>query len=103
MSNSLLSPIRLWVYAQMNSTSDDDLGPEILIHYSVEGIVDGDGNEVSDNYRPIFCWSTEEILILIDGILSVSQREMPFYSHTENYGIGSFIKAKTIIKVHYIV
>lgn len=55
MSNSLLSPIRLWVYAQMNSTSDDDLGPEILIHYSVEGIVDGDGNEVSDNYRPIFC------------------------------------------------
>ena len=54
------------------------LGPEILMHYSVEEIVDGDDNEVSDNYRPIFCWSTEEILILIDGVFSVLQREMPF-------------------------
>ena len=55
--------------------SDDDLGPEQLLHYSIEGIVDGDDSEL-DNERPIFCSSTEEILILTDDVLSVSVREV---------------------------
>ena len=83
----------------MNSTSDDDLGPEQLLHYGVEGIVDSDDNEIGDNDRPIFCSSTEEILT--DDVLSALQREVPFQPHRDNYGNGSFIRAKTIIKVHY--
>ena len=46
-----------------------------------------------------FCSSTEEILT--DDVLSALPREVPLQSYPENYGIGNFIKAKTIIKVHY--
>ena len=92
------SPIRLWVSGQMNSTLYDDVEPEQLLHYDAEGIVDSDDNE-TDNDRPIFCPSTEEDLT--DDVLSALQREVLFRSHPENYGIGCFIKAKIIIKVHY--
>ena len=70
----------------MSSTPDDDLEPEQLLHFGVEGVVGGDDNEIADNGGPIFCSSTEEVL----------QREVPFQSHPENYGTGSFIRAKTI-------
>ena len=83
----------------MNPTPDDDLGPEQALHYGVEGIVDSCDNEIADNDRPIFCSSTEEILT--GDVLSALQREVPLQSYPENYGIGNFIKAKTIIKVHY--
>ena len=83
----------------MNPTPDDDLGLEQLLHYGVEGIVNNYDNEIADNDRPTFCSSTEDILT--DDVLSALQREVPFYSYPENYGIENFIKAKTIIKVHY--
>ena len=93
------SPIRLWVSGQVNSTPDDDLEPEQLMHDGVEGVVGGDDHEIADNDCPIFCSSAEEVLA--DGVLSALQREEPFQSHPENFGIGNFIKAKTIIKVNY--
>ena len=93
------SPIRLWVSGQMNSTLDDDLNSEQLLHYGVERIVDGNDNGIADNDRPIFCSSTAEVFT--EGVLSTLQREVPFQSHPENYGIENFIKAKTIIKEHY--
>ena len=83
----------------MNSTPDGDLGPEQLMHYGVERVAGGDDHEIADNDGPIFCSSAEEVLT--DGVLSALQREEPFQSHSENFGIGSFIKAKTIIKVNY--
>ena len=67
--------------------------------YSVERVVGGNNHEIADNAGLIFCSSAEEILI--DGVLSALQREKPFQSHTENFEIGSFIKAKSIIKVNY--
>ena len=99
MRTTKRSPIRLWVSDQMNSTPDGDLRPEQLLHYGVERVVDGDHNEIAGNASPIFCSSTEEVLT--DGVLSALQREVPFQSHLQNYGIGNFIKAKTIIKVNY--
>ena len=89
----------LWVSGQMNSTPDGDLGPEQLMHYGVERVVGGDDHEIADNAGLIFCSSAEEVLT--DGVLSALQREEPFQSHPKNFGIGSFIKAKTIIKVNY--
>ena len=89
----------LWVPGQMNSTPDGDLGPEQLMHYCVGRVVGDDDHEIADNAGPIFCSSAEEVLT--DGVLSALQREKPFQSHPENFGIGSFIKAKTIIKVNY--
>ena len=84
----------------MNSAPDDDLRPGQLLHDGVEGIVDSNDNEIANNDRPIFCSSIEEILT--DDVLSALQREVPFQPYLENYEIGSFIKAKTIIiKVHY--
>ena len=83
----------------MNPTPDDDLGPEKLLHYGVEGIVDNYDNEVADHDRSTLCSFTEEILT--DNVLSELQREVLFQSYPENYGIGNLIKAKTIIKVHY--
>ena len=56
------SPIRLWVSGQINSTLDDDLNPEQLLHYSVEGVVDGNDDEMADNDCPIFLSSTAEVL-----------------------------------------
>ena len=35
------------------------------------------------------------------GAIPGQNWEVPFHSHPENYGIESFIKTKTIIKVHY--
>ena len=52
----------------MNSTPDDDIGPEWLLHYDGEGIVDGNDNEIPENGHPIFCASIEEVLT--DDILS---------------------------------
>ena len=72
------------------STPDGDLRPEQLLHYGAERVVGGDDNEIADNDDPIFCSSTFVHL----------QGEVPFQSHQENYRIGSFIKAKTIIKVN---
>ena len=89
----------LWVSGQMNSTPDGDQGPEQLMHYGVERVVGGDDHEIADNAGLIFYSSAEEVLT--DGVLSALQREKPFQSHLENFGIGSFIKAKTIIKVNY--
>ena len=93
------SPIRLWVSGQINSTLDDDLNPEQLLHYSIEGIVDGNGDEMAENDCPMFLSSTAEVLT--EGVLSTLQREVPFQSHLENYGTENFIKAKTSIKEHY--
>ena len=93
------SPICLWLSGEMNSTLDSDGGPQQLMNYSVERVVVGDDHEIADNDGPIFCSSAEEVLT--DGVLSALQREKPFQSHPENFGIGSFIKAKTIIKVNY--
>ena len=93
------SPICLWVSSQINSTADGDLGPEQLLNYGVEGVVGGDDNEIAENDGPNFCSSTEEVLT--EGVLSGLQKEVPFQSHPENYGIGSFINSKTIIKVNY--
>ena len=53
------SPICLWVSGQMNSTSDDDLGPKQLLHYDVEGVAGGNSNEIANNGDPTFCSSTE--------------------------------------------
>ena len=91
------SPICLWVSGQMNCTPDDVAGPEQLLHYGFE--VGGNDNKIADNNSPIFCSSTEEVLT--DGVLSALQRKVPVQSNPDNYGIASFIKAKTIIKVHY--
>ena len=74
-------PIRLWVSGQMNSTPDDDVGPEQLLHYDVEGVVGGDGNKIVDNDGPIFCSFTEKVLT--DGVLSASQREVSFHSRSK--------------------
>ena len=93
------SPICLWVPSQINSTADGDLGPEQLLHYGVEGVVGGDDNEIAENDGPIFCSSTKEVLT--EGVLSGLQKEVPFQSHPEIYGIGSFINPKTIIKLNY--
>ena len=93
------SPIRLWVPGQINSTLGDDLNPEQLLHYGVEGIVDSIGNEIADNDRPIFCSSAAEVIT--EGVLSTLQREVSFQSHPENCLIESFIKAKITIKEHY--
>ena len=70
----------------MNSTPDDDQGSEQLLYYDVERIVDRDVSEI-DKDCPIFCSSTEEVLAV--NALSALLREMPF------------IKARTIIRVHY--
>ena len=83
---------------QISSTLDD-LNTEQLLHYAVQGIVDGNDNKIADHDRPIFCSSTAEVLS--EGVLSTLQREVPFQLHPENYRIESFIKAKTIIKEHY--
>ena len=93
-------PIRLQVSGQMNSTLDDDVNPEQLLHYNVERIVDGNDNEIADNDHPILCSSNAEILT--NHVLSKLQREVPFQSHPEDYGIESFIKAKIIIKEHML-
>ena len=81
----------------MNCTPDDVAGPEQLLHYGFE--VGANDNKIADNNGPIFCLSTEEVLT--DGVLSALQRKVPVQSNPDNYGIASFIKAKTIIKVHY--
>ena len=83
----------------MISTPDGDQGPEQLMHYGVERVVGGDDHEIADNGDPIFFSFTEEVLT--DDVLSALQREEPFQSHQEDFGIGSFIKAKTNIKVNY--
>ena len=92
-------PICLWVSGQINSTSDDDVGPEQLLHYGVEGVIGSNENETANTEDPIFCSSSEEVIT--DGVLSGLQREVSFQSHPEYYGTGRFIKAKTLIKVHY--
>ena len=83
----------------MNSTPDGDLGHEQLMHYGFERVVGGNDHEIADNADSIFCSSAEEVLT--DGVLSALQREKPFQSHPENFGIGIFIKAKTIVKVNH--
>ena len=77
----------------MNSTPDGEQGPEQLMHYGVERVVGRDDHEIADNDGLIFCSSTEEVLK--DGVLSALQREVPFQSHPENFGKGSFIKASS--------
>ena len=83
----------------MNSISDDDLAPVQLLDYGIEGADGGYDNEVADNEGSLSCSSNEQVLT--NGALSTLQREVPFSSQPENYGIVSFIKAKTIIKVHH--
>ena len=57
----------------MNSTPNGDLGPEQLMHYGTERVVDGDDHEIADNAGPGICSSAEEVLT--DGVLSALQRE----------------------------
>ena len=56
------SPIPLWVSGQMNSTPDDDLRPEQLLHYCVKGVFGGNRDEIGDNDGLIFCSSTHDLL-----------------------------------------
>ena len=52
-----MSPIRLWVSGQLNSTHDDDLGLLQLLYYVVERVVDGNDNEIADNNCSIFLFT----------------------------------------------
>ena len=52
-----MSPIRLWVSGQLNSTHDDDLGLVQLLYYVVERVVDGDDNEIADSNCSIFLFT----------------------------------------------